>query len=356
VKKLFLSLALVSAVSISTGPLAGNPTTNVASNGKTTPFPNSPEGRLIIGNVPLYETPGNYHRYIKHLTVSPARHSSPAFQSANVRAIRALEDPLRRQIFDAMNRNRADRFRFATMRQAQENFTMRLAAIGFMFAMVQKGRNGGIDFDYSGPIVPQAADRGRWSHTTRFTHVSHRGTSATEAIDGIVSHRYRGECLGAMQINVLHAARLALGAACFDRLHPNGLDIGPKAKSVGVHIRSAASVNVRDMVPGDWVYMKNKDDYNTDLRPGVAPGYWQGENALCLGKFEWGANRTPQYSGKATPRFSGMGAYGKSEAELRAAMKKSYLNEMRSPRTLHAHTVTDADIRWFKVDRLVTGN
>jgi hypothetical protein len=313
-----------------------------------------PSGRLIIGGVPMHETPANYHRYIKHLTVPVARHSAPAFHSSDLRAIRSLENPVRRQIFDAMNQNRAETFAFATLKQAQENFKMRMTAIGFMF-LVQKGRGNGVDFNYAGATVPQAADGTHWWHNARFSHVSRPGVAPAEAIDGIVRHKFRGECLGAMQINVLHAARVALGDARFNQLHSKGLDIGPKATSCNIHTRQGRSNRVADMVPGDWVYLKNKDDYGTDLRPGAPMMYWQGENALYLGRFEIATNGSPVYSSRAAQRFSGMGIYAKSDAEIRAAMKKAYLTDMRPPNTIHTHTISDSDIRWIRVDRLVTG-
>lgn len=310
--------------------------------------------RLLIANVPVRDTAADYHRYVKHLTVSPRHHASATFRGHDAQAIRALECPLRRQIFDAMSRNRAEAFAFASLRQARENFDMRVVAIGFMFK-VQNGRRGGVDFDYAGPTVPEAADRAHWRHVSKFTFVTRSGTPASESIDGIVRDRFRGECLGAMQVNVLHAARVALGGERFNRLHPKGLDIGPSASSVMPHIREAKSVRSGDMVPGDWVYMKNKDDYGTDLRPGAAPGYWSGENAVYLGKFEFGSDRRAHFGGAATRRYSGMGAYAKSEGELRSLLKLAYLKEMRPPHTLHAHSISDAHVRWYRVDRLVTG-
>jgi hypothetical protein len=312
------------------------------------------DGHLIVGGHAIRPTASDYHRYVKHLTVAPSRRKHPAFHGSNLRAIQGLECPLRRQIFAAMFSNRSERFAFATLQKAQENFDMRMAAISFMFNM-EPSRAGGLDFDYAAGSVRQDADRGHWLRVSKFSFVTKKGTSAAESIDGIVHHRFRGECLGAMQLNVLHAARVALGPARFNALHPNGLDIGSKATSANRHIRRAASVRARDMVPGDWVYMKNKDDYNTGLRPGTPVGYWQGENAMYLGRCELGPGRVPQFSVKATPRFSGMGAYAKSEAELRSTLKAAYLKLMRPPFAHHVHTIEDGDVRWHNVQRLVTG-
>jgi hypothetical protein len=312
------------------------------------------EGHLIIGGHAIRPTAADYHRYVKFLTVAPSRRKHPAFHGSNLRALQGLECPLRRQIFAAMYYNRSERFVFASLQKAMENFDMRMAAVSFMFNM-EPSRAGGLDFDYAAGAVRQDADRGHWLRVSKFSFVTKKGMSAAESIDGIVHHRFRGECLGAMQLNVLHAARVALGPARFNALHPHGLDIGAKARSAHRHIRTAASLKARDMVPGDWVYMKNKDDYNSDLRPGTPVGYWQGENAMFLGRCELGPDRVPQFSPKGARRFSGMGAYGKSEAELRSVLKAAYLKEMRPPRTFHVHSIQDGDVRWFNVQRLETG-
>lgn len=311
-------------------------------------------GKLIIGGHAVRMTSADYQRYIKYLTVPPNRRRHPSFNSTSVKLIQALECPLRRQIFTAMFRNRADRFTFATLKRAQENFDMRMAAVNFMFNM-EPTRASGMDFDYAVGVVRQDADREHWVRLSKFSYKTRKGTTATESIDGIVHRRYRGECLGAMQLNVLHAARVALGRSRFNALHPQGLDIGEKARSANKHIETAKSTRLLDMVPGDWVYMKNKDDYNKGLRPGVPVGYWQGENAMYLGRCELSARRMPVFAARATPRFSGMGAYAKSEAELRGLLKHAYLTLMRPPYTYHRHTIHDSDIRWFQVLRLKTG-
>ena len=307
---------------------------------------------LIIGGTAVEDSPEHYHQFAKHLTVSPARRSASAFSGDDAQAIRRLEDPLRRQIFDAMRRNRGEAFRFATLRKAQENFQMRVVAVGFMFKIQKKS---GADFDFASTGAADAADKGHWTRTGRFTHASREGMAASDCIDGLMRERFRGECLGTMQANVLHAARQALGKARFDSLHSKGLAIGPKMMAASVHIRQARTQSTANMVPGDWAYMKNKDDYGTDLRPGKKVGAWSGENAMYLGKFEKGPNGNPKFSSRATPRFSGLGAYAMSEDELRAKLKENYLKEMCPPRTWITHTIEDSDIRWSRVDRLITG-
>jgi hypothetical protein len=312
---------------------------------------------LRVGNVPLRETSENYHRYIKYLTVPPARQASPAFRSLDARAVKALEDPLRRQIFEAMLNNPADQFSFPGLRQAQENFTMRVEAIGFM-NLIERGPNGGVDFNYYGARTPAVADPAHWRHLSlpEFVFVTLPGARASDAIDGMVRHKFRGECLGALEVTVLQAGRKAIGASRFDRLHPNGLVVAD-GKSTAPHVVSASQLSLSAMVPGDWVYMKNKDDYNSDLRPRVRPGPWQGENALYMGRYDpSGASRV--YHGGAAPRFSGMGVYGKTEDGMRQALRHGYLELMGSGQHTHRRHAAPADgeMRWTSVARLVTGD
>ncbi len=312
-------------------------------------------GKLVIAGMPITGSATHYHAYVKHLTVSPTNRQHAAFKGTDVAAIQALECPLRRQIVVAMNNNRAESFAFATLQKARENVDMRVAAVHLMLR-IQRGPSSGVDFGYAHGSVPDAADPAHWVRTDRYAHRSRPNVTAAQAIDGLVSHRYRGECLGTLQIVALYSARKALGAARFNRLHPNGLDIGgPRAAAPMKHFTDAASLSPRDMVPGDWVYMKNKDDYGTGLRPGRKPGLWFGENAVYLGRFDIAPDGSARFGAGATQRFSGLGLYARSEAELRASLKKGYLSDMRPAFTLHTHTITDADIRWFRVVRLVTG-
>src|SRR5271165_4920112 len=314
-------------------------------------------GSLLIGGVVLQETPEEYHRAIKYLTVAPKEHNHPAFLGTNIRAIRALESPLRRQIFNAMVRNRSDRFEFATLSKAQENFTMRVAAVQFMVRMGMRLSDGGLDFNYhrSGQVAGEA-DRQHWRKIGTFVYKTLPGVRASDAIDGICRAKFRGECLGAIEFTILQAARKAIGNHRFNALHSRGLEVGDeKGKTNAGHFRPASRVSVADMVPGDWVYMKNQDDYNKGLRRGVTPGPWQGENAIYMGRYDVARNRMPVYRADATPRFSGMGVYNKDEAGLRHSLQEGYMKLMRPPNTNTTHRISQRNIRWTSVRRLVTG-
>jgi hypothetical protein len=314
--------------------------------------PAAGQASLSIGGTPLLETPENYLRYIKFLTVDPARQNGAVFQSSDAQAIHRLENPLRRQIFDAMVNNRSDRFQFARLEAAQDDFAMRLEAIKFMNRIGQRGRQGGVDFAYFRADEPAVADPRYWRRLAsgpQFYFETVPGVRASDAIDAVVNGKFRGDCYGAIQVTILQSARQVLGADRFNALHPNGLKIAQGG--VRQHSRSAPVV-AADMVPGDWVYLQNKSDYGTDLTPEgkKALWFWHGENALYMGRYD-----QMSYNSGAPQRFSGMGCYHRSEDELRQDLKRAYLKDMQPGRTLHSHSITDEDIRWGKVDRLVTG-
>ena len=323
-------------------------------------YPATDGANLVIGGVAMVETDANYHRYIKHLTVSPQMHTTAAFTGTSVAAIKALENPLRRQIFDAMNKNRTEQFRFATLAKAQENFTMRVEAIRFMFNVYKGPNNGGVDFNYFTPKNPASAtlDRARWGKggPAPFQFKTLAGVRSSEAIDGAVRNPFRGECLGALELTVLQAAKKALGPTRFDQLHPAGLAIAMPGSSATKHTRPMARLKASDLVPGDWVYMKNKDDYNSDLRPNVIPGPWTGENALYMGRYVLNAENQRVYSNDVPRRYSGMGEQNKTAVELHQEVKKGYISLMRQPNTYNPHTISDSDVRWTQFTRLVTGD
>jgi hypothetical protein len=327
-----LILPLVTACFLIAGSFIAAPTASAQTGTKV----EQRQGQLSIGGQALTDTAASYLRTIKYLTVAPDKQTSASFQSSNPGVIRQLESPIRRQIFDAMSQN-SERFAFATLADAQENFAMRVAALDFMTRMGQ-GASSGVDFDYHGPSVPAVADSRFWISTGGFRFRTRPGVSASDAIDGITGQRFRGECLGAVHITVLQAARQAIGAPRFNQLHPDGLAVpGPSAET---HWRTG-SLNSRDMVPGDRVYIQNKDDYQLAAKAG---GYWPGENALYMGR--WGGQQ----------RFSGMGLYHKTEAELRQALKTHYLADMQKYEPGVQHRIEDADVRWTSVARLETGS
>jgi hypothetical protein len=278
-------------------------------------------GHLIINGQPMYTTPANYQDYIQYLLVDP-----------NTGKV----DPLRQQIFNAMNNNPTYTFNFLTLAGAQENFTMRVTAVRFMNAI----RTGQVDFGYfQNPGTPSQAGSGSWqkipdgtSDSTYWKAFSSiPGISADQAIQDIVNNTFRGDCLGAVEISLLEAADQTIGAARFNEEHPEGLqEIGLNGNdpnmSIWTNVRanygqSPGAIQTQSMVPGDWVYMRNDPNYGT-LAPG---GRWNGENALYMGN-------DPT---TGAPLFYGMGLQDPNtgqfvpvtEAQLKAELQAGFQND-----------------------------
>jgi hypothetical protein len=95
--------------------------------------------KLIVVNKRMVETEKNYLCVIRFLTVPSRNQRAPAFQEGtSVAAIKMLEDPLRRQIFTAMNNDPRKAFKFETLKAAVDNFDIRVAVIDLMNRVEQR--------------------------------------------------------------------------------------------------------------------------------------------------------------------------------------------------------------------------
>jgi hypothetical protein len=140
-------------------------------------------------------------------------------------------------------------------------------------------------------------------------------------------------------------------------MHPKGLELRLGSDSFSKHFWSSDKFDSRNLVPGDWVYMRNKPDYNTDRTPIGAATFWRGEHALYMGQYDRWEDSTPLWlmSGGAQ-RFSGMGVYNRTEGGLRARLRAGYLELMRPPYTFETHGVRDSDLRWERHSYPDTGD
>ncbi|MFZ0772823.1 MAG: hypothetical protein WCA49_10335 [Candidatus Sulfotelmatobacter sp.] len=140
------------------------------------------------------------------------------------------------------------------------------------------------------------------------------GKKPSDAIEAIFAPGAgtRLECMS-MTVAIQYFAMLkGLGAAKFNAKFPAGIEISavsaqplwvaPDKKYNLITVSSKSEI-----LPGDWVYFKNFKDYTTRV-PG---GYWQGENAICLG------------GGK----FRGFGVAERTETELNRELVDRYNNE-----------------------------
>ena len=89
---------------------------------------------LFIDGQEMVQTKVNYLAYIKYVTVDPDKQTGPIFNGTDMAAIEKLEDPLRRQIFDAMSRTppAVRTFKFASLDDAKQNFQLRIDVTQFM--------------------------------------------------------------------------------------------------------------------------------------------------------------------------------------------------------------------------------
>ena len=258
---------------------------------------------------------------------------------------------MRREIYEKMNCS-TETFVFANDNKASQNFTMRNKAVETMNAM----NTGAMDVGYYNaatvpPVYPRSGNTfydpvaSSWSVGT-YWRPSHDWdpwswvflqkvrTSAHNAINNFTP--FRGECAAALEICLFSAADDAVGATEFNMIHGDGsLGLADWGSDFDSHC--ATATDMETLVPGDYVYIKNKDDYLT-----WAPdGYWQGENCITMGE---------NAAKKAT--FGGLGENMKTEAELRTALKSAYEADCAP------HTVSDPDteIRFTDRNRTITGN
>jgi hypothetical protein len=285
---------------------------------------------LFIGGKPIIQTKADYLKVIKYLTVAPANQGNHVFRGHNMRAIERLEDPLRRQIFNAMSDNPDRKFNFTNLAAAQQNFQLRIDIITFMNEVGEQNNPAvnklHLSFSYYGPTAPPSANPAYWTvvpappgATLQSREFQYVGPDAYSAIMSITAAPYVGECEGTAEIALLYAAAQVMGAQAFNQMFPTGLVFGtqqPGQPGLSVFRVLPAdqqlfagntlpgyvhvdTISTQDMVPGDWVYMKNTPQYTGE--------YWNGENAIYMGQYDSVLNGTPVWRIGATPRFTGLG-------------------------------------------------
>lgn len=282
---------------------------------------------------------------------------------------------IRREIYEKMNCS-TETFSFATMDQARENFAMRKLAIELISSTPS-----GFDLDYcdaeqwSSPPpqigatvwepLTQAWDIGLhwepWEAKPGFYFRQRNVQTAFDAVQHV--EPFRGECLGAIQLVYQRAAAEAVGAGEFNRIHSSPLLVGNRGISMlphlflvfgadpyddynhnGVYDHKSLFDNNSDMediidtlgnpgydghwvlqgkddrtmVPGDYCYFKNRDNYlwfdDEGISYGHPGGASSGENCVYVGFDE----RTE------SARFSGLGLLDMTENGLRAEMRRAY--------------------------------
>lgn len=331
-----------------------------------------PASHLFVDGLPLAETKANYLSVIKYLTVPEARQSDPIFNGNDMAAIKKhLEDPLRREIVNAMIRNPLRPFNFADRDAAEQNVQIRVAAIQFMNEISHQSDPSvntlHLDFSYYGPGKPPTANPAFWSvvpapagSKVPSREFQYQGNDAYSAIMGITAAPYVGECQGTAEITMLHAVAEVIGQHDFNELFPTGLWFGPRLPNQGPpeNTRSVYTVlpqseqlfvpqttdtiRTRYMVPGDWVYMKNTPEYGGE--------YWNGENAIYMGTYDKILNDVPVWKVGATPRFSGLGGntplHDLSETQLRQDLWAAFIRWRNPAASQIPHVPANSGIQW----------
>ena len=123
------------------------------------------------------------------------------------------------------------------------------------------------------------------------------GKDAYDAIMAVTQAPFVGECEGTAELAILYATAqvMATDKDAFNQLFHNRLIFGvqetqtqlsvmqllPSHQQLYYYGTPPVNITTRDMVPGDWVYMKNADYGQQDHA-----GPWVGENAIYMGEYD----------------------------------------------------------------------
>lgn len=299
---------------------------------------NAANAGLTIAGTKIDNSDESFQTVEKYLTVPSERQQHPDFDSADKQRVAALENPIARQIVDAMKASDQG-VKFADNSDIIDNIKLRLAAIN-AFANCNTGA---YDMDYFDPatnLLPRigTADASRLSEYWSFMHPAETWDAEFEQVDGTVASDamapiqgatfpFRGECAGAFQMAVYYGLLNGLGATRFDqmaaswgKMYIGPWSIGPKQTPNPATLFMQSAPLSGTHIPGDYMYFKNKDDY----LHWAPDGFWTGLNAMYMGNDMLG-----------TPHYSGMGASWLSETNLRAALVNAYYHDC------YPHTIAD---------------
>lgn len=342
-------------------------------------------GGLMIGGKKINpNSDKDYNCTIKFLTVPDNSQSGTLFASNDTASIKAkLEDPLRRQIFDAMAGNSIP-FRFKTTDTANENIDIRVETIRFMRS-IQYGY-GSCRFTSGQPYIvstlwtralPPAgwqAPGGLVLDSATSPEAAH--PSIIEFTNALISFV---DCLGGVELTIFVGVDRVIGRDRFNAEHSEGLqNIGlnvpvtpptdtsddDEPTSIGAWNGISIFKNVKVfsmptfemMVPGDWVYMRNDPRYRG--------GPWTGENTIYMGKYAKLTTRNDAiylrpsdqgYDGQFYARFSGLGGEtDRTAATLRDELRDAFNAKARADKTnLQADT---NKIGWTVLGRIKAGD
>jgi hypothetical protein len=219
---------------------------------------------------------------------------------------------LRVEIADKMIGS-TQKFEYGNNAAVNKNYDFRAAVIDVVGKMGSQGE-GAIDFGFAGKDVPLSYPPGfekKPGDTSGGFKQSSSDQKASDGIKSIETGKTRTGCVAALDAAYLIAYRRAYGDATVDSQMPKGSVVVDSNFSPLV---TGAGDNTR--IPGDFVYMANPSDYQSkseakakkDGKTGDLLLLWNGENAVYAG------------DGK----YSGLGMQGKTESEMREALRNGY--------------------------------
>ncbi|MBI4651097.1 hypothetical protein HY745_07420, partial [Candidatus Desantisbacteria bacterium] len=277
---------------------------------------------LVIGGIKMAETTENFIDHIKTLL---------------------MLNTLSTEIYEKMNCS-TETFDFADDNKAIDNFLMRLNVISNMKKMDADPKQldvgyigdgydiGGITYKFARAgdtyyygTGPDYHEGNEWEHNNDYPNyvgIFKKKTGVTSYLAISKIYPFRGECAGAAEICLFQSAIDVYGSDRFNAVHPADFGVGTflynnvkKHRSI-IWDKSDRNINGGDsttLVPGDYIYMKNKDDYTEN-----SSGMWAGENCFYYGL---------DISGKAKFGGLGKGLSDITEEEMRDILEFEYEGE-----------------------------
>lgn len=298
------------------------------------------EAGLSVAGQKLDGSDDVLHVIEKHVTVSAENQKNKLFLDGTTQQVKSLENPIARQIVDAMKAS-SEVHSFFSTDDLLDDIRFRLAAI----SAFSKCNTGEFDMDYYSPelgLEPRVGTTDSsgvskyWSFLNAHDHWDAEWIQNNDTIPSIAvasksgsTFPFRGECAGAFQMAVYFGLLNGLGAERFDEMAksfgtmyigPWSVDDGKTPNPATLYMKKASLAE--DPIPGDYMYFKNKDDY----LKWAPDGFWTGLNAMYMGKDALG-----------TRHYSGMGASWLSEDNLRASLVNAYYHDC-SPHTIQDPT------------------
>ncbi len=196
---------------------------------------------------------------------------------------------------------------------------MRARALEAAISGMNLANDPGSDIEYDGQPGDGENKQGLldlefFEHRADYHFVLKRRKNPSAAMDSIFRGPTRLEC-NTMMISIEYRAiRAANGDDRFDRACKNRtvrieITAARKRRVLGSWLKSVRNPSAETLVPGDWVYFANHEDYLFKHPAGA----WQGENALYVGDNEQGEKL-----------FSGFGVHAVTADEMNLELLRAF--------------------------------